>query len=167
MGYSYNIDVQSLVLPMDDLRTVMDGNYTPGLTVGNMGVEMDSLFDAGFVGCINGVSRFNDNKGTETLVDDLHSWVSAMLTDLPMGLIPQTAIDGFEYTHNSASKHAVAVFRIGKDALPNTSSAQICHINAQGNVDCVVPTPTDDGSHWILKRPASASGVYVLSAAKN
>lgn len=161
-GYPYDIGVQSLSLPMEDLRSLMDG-YTPGNAVGSMGVEMDSRFAAASVGCINGVSRAINNN-TEASPNYLMSWISAMLTDLPMGSVPGAPINGFEYTHNFTDKPATAVFRIGKGTLASTSSAQICHIKANSSVDCVVPEVIDDGAQWTLKRSASESGVYVLSA---
>lgn len=166
-GFPYDIDTQSLALPMEDLRAVMELGYTPNATSDTMGVEMGSTFAAGSVGCINSVSRITNN-GTEQTPNYLLSWTSAMLTNVPMGSVPDTAVNGFEYTHNFTDKPADAVFRISKSTLADTSSAQICHINAQGSIDCVAPavTETDNGLQWILKRPAAASGLYMLSAAR-
>lgn len=163
-GYPYDVGSQTLSLPMDDLRAVRIHGYTPSETNNSMGVEMGSTFAAGSVGCINSVSRITDN-GTQDSPNYLVSWTSAMLTDVPVGSLPDAAINGFEYTHNFTDKPATAVFRISKDTLANTGSAQICHIKASGSVDCAAPVVTDDGAQWTLQRSISESGIYVLSAA--
>ncbi len=162
-GYPYDIGTQGLSLPMEDLRVVMTSGYTPGPTSDTMGVEMGSTFAAGSVGCINGVSRIMNN-GTEETPNYLLSWTSTMLTNVPVGALPDTAVNGFEYTHNFASKPASAVFRLSKSRMSDVSGVQICHVNRNGAVDCEAPEVTGDEQQWTFRRSISESGIYMLSA---
>ena len=162
-GYPYDIGAQGMSLPMEDLRDVMSHGYTPAPTLDTMGVEMGSFFAAGSVGCINGVSRIVNN-GTEQAPNYLLSWTSAMLTNVPVGALPDTAVNGFEYTHNFTDKPASAVFRLSKSQLSNSSGVQICHVNRNGAVNCEAPVVTGDVQQWTFKRSISESGIYLLSA---
>lgn len=162
-GYPYDIGTQGLSLPMEDLRDVMTTGYTPGPTSDTMGVEMGSTFAAGSVGCINGVSRIMNN-GTEETPNYLLSWTSTMLTNVPVGELPDTAVNGFEYTHNFTSKPASAVFRLSKSRMSDSSGVQICHVNRNGAVSCDAPEVSGDEQQWTFKRSISESGIYMLSA---
>jgi hypothetical protein len=162
-GYPYDIGTQGLSLPMEDLRDVMSHGYTPTPTLDTMGVEMGSFFAAGSVGCINGVSRIINN-GTEQSPNFLLSWTSTILTNVPLGALPDTAVNGFEYTHNFTSKPASAVFRLSKSRMSDSSGVQICHVNRSGAVNCEAPVVTGDDQQWTFKRSISESGIYLLSA---
>lgn len=163
-GYSYGALTVPLALPMEDLREASLG-YTPAATRNSMGVEMGSEFAPGAVGCVIGVSRVIDNSTTED-PNYLVSWASELLTNVPVDQLPAQAVNGFEFTHNFPSTRATAVFRMNKDALTDTGSVQICHLNAGGVVNCAAPvvTETDDGLQWTFKRDISESGIYMLSA---
>ncbi|WP_310567447.1 hypothetical protein [Hydrogenophaga sp.] len=162
-GYPYDVGTQSLALPLEDLRDVMTHSYTPTETNDRMGVELGSRFAAGSVGCVTGVSRVN-NTGSEASPNYLLSWTSAMLTDLPVGSLPGTAVNGFEYTHNFTDKPATAVFRLSKSQLGDSSAVQICHVNRTGAISCEAPVVTSDDQQWTFKRAITESGVYLLSA---
>ncbi|MGI9216665.1 MAG: hypothetical protein ACR2JA_06655, partial [Hydrogenophaga sp.] len=87
-GYPYDVGSQTLSLPMEDLRAVRIHGYTPSEATGSMGVELGSSFAAGSVGCINSVSRITNN-GTQDSPNYLVSWTSAMLTNVPVGSLPE------------------------------------------------------------------------------
>jgi hypothetical protein len=162
-GYPYDIGPHGLSLPMEDLRDVMSLGYTPVPTSGSMGVEMGSRTAVGSVACINGVSRIMNN-GTEETPNYLLSWTSTMLTNVPVGALPDTAVNGFEYTHNFTDKPASAVFRLSKSQMSDISGVQICHVNRNGAVDCEAPEVTGDEQQWTFRRSISESGIYMLSA---
>lgn len=164
-GYPYDIGTQSLALPLEDLREVMTHGYIPTETTDRMGVELDSTFAAGSVGCVTGVSRVNNN-GTEASPNYLLSWTSASPTNVPVGSLPGTAVNGFEYTHNFTDKPATAVFRLSKSLLSDSSATavQICHVNRTGAISCEAPSVTSDDQQWTFKRAITESGVYLLSA---
>ncbi len=164
-GYSYGALTVDLALPLEDLREVFSQGYSPQATTDRMGVEMGSAFAAGSVGCVTGISRVID-IGTEGAPNYLLSWTSAVLPDVPVGSLPNEAVNGFEYTHNFTNKDAYAVFRVSKSVLTDINSAQVCHVNRNGAVDCRTPAVTDEGQQWVLKRAISESGIYLLSATR-
>lgn len=164
-GYSYGALTVNLALPLEDLREVFSQGYSPQATTDRMGVEMGSAFAAGSVGCVTGISRVVDIGAAEA-PNYLLSWTSAVLPNVPVGSLPNEAVNGFEYTHNFANKDAYAVFRVSKSVLTDAGSAQICHVNRSGTVDCQVPALTEDGLQWVFKRAISESGIYLLSATR-
>ena len=115
-----------------------------------------AMFAAGSVGCVTGISRVID-IGTEGAPNYLLSWTSAVLPNVPVGSLPNEAVNGFEYTHNFANKDAYAVFRVSKSVLTDINSAQVCHVNRHGAVDCQTPAVTEEDQQWVLKRAISES----------
>lgn len=162
-GYPYDGAPITLTLSMDDLRGVMFEGYTPGTTGNSMSVETPSRLAAGSVGCLVGVSRLINN-GTEALPTYLLSWTSSKISDLPVGLVPDEIVNGFEFMHNFSSTAAKAVFRMSKTSLADPSAARICHVASTTSVSCSAPTVSESTDSWTFTQPISAPGVYLLSA---
>lgn len=162
-GYPFDGQPISLVLPMEDMREVMFQGYTPQTTADSMGVDTPSRLAAGAVGCVNSVARVF-NSGTDALPNYLLSWTSAAVTDLPLGLVPEHILNGFEFTHNFATTSATAVFRVSKTTLVDAAGAQICHVDSAAAVTCSAPVVTDGGEQWSLTLPIASAGVYLLVA---
>lgn len=162
-GYPFDGLPISLVLPLQDMREVMYLGYTPQATADSMGVDTPSRLAAGSVGCVTSVARIF-NSGTDALPSYLLSWTSNAVTDLPLGLVPEHILNGFEFTHNFAATSATAVFRVSKTTLADAAGAQICHVASTSAVTCSAPVTTDGGDQWTLTQPITASGVYLLVA---
>ncbi len=162
-GYPYDIGGSPLLkLPMEDLREVMAGHYSPQNTSNTMGVELSGpRLAAGSVGCVAGISRVFSDGG-----DGYHvSLSSAELVNLPTGDLVGTAVNGFELMHNFSSTSATAVFRMATADLADPNAAQICHINRTGTT-CSTPVVSEDLAHsqWVLQLPITEAGIYVLTA---
>lgn len=154
-----------LGLGMPDLRAVPDTGYTPHETADSMGVRMDSGLAAGAVGCVTPVSRLI-NIGTQAEANYLLSWTSALVPNVPVGLLPHPIVNGFELTHNFVNKLVVAQFRISKSLLSDTTAARICYVNTENMYRCDTPEVADDGQQWTFTEEVQAAGLYFLVAPK-
>ncbi len=156
-GYSYAGLTIQMTVPMYDMRATLNPGFSQQETPNRMGVEMSSLLAPGSVGCVAGVTRVMEESSNVQVV-----WSSGTLPQIPLDQLPASAVNGFEFTHNFASTHATAVFRMSKSGLADTGSVRICHVGS--SVTCFTPAVTDDETLWTFRLPITQPGIYLLSA---
>jgi hypothetical protein len=145
----------------------------------SMGASFVSLMPQGAVACVTQLTRirytpppnFNGIPGWSgadpTLPVQLYSlaWTSYWRSDLGLGQLPGSAIDGFELVANFAPREGRAFFRLDKSRFASVQDAVVCHqAPASAAWDCAAPVVTDLGSAWQLVRANLQPGAYVLVA---